>query len=199
MSTEDLNDIGLYGLSIMGQNFALNMASHGFRVCVGNRSISKVEVTVNRAKEEGDLPLVGSTCAEEFVLKLSKPRKIILLVMAGKPVDETILTLSAFMEPGDLIVDGGNEWYLNSVRRGAELEKRGILFIGMGISGGEEGARNGPSLMPGGTKKAYALIEDILTKCAAQVNDEACTGYIGKLGSGNYVKMVHNGIEYENL
>jgi len=199
MSTEDLNDIGLYGLSIMGQNFALNMASHGFRVCVGNRSISKVEVTVNRAKEEGDLPLVGSTCAEEFVLKLSKPRKIILLVMAGKPVDETILTLSAFMEPGDLIVDGGNEWYLNSVRRGAELEKRGILFIGMGISGGEEGARNGPSLMPGGTKKAYALMEDILTKCAAQVNDEACTGYIGKLGSGNYVKMVHNGIEYGDM
>lgn len=119
--------------------------------------------------------------------------------MAGKPVDDTIATLAEYLEPGDLIVDGGNEWYENSTRRAMELEKRGIMFMGMGISGGEEGAREGPSLMPGSKKKAYDLMEPILKKCAAQVEDGACTGYIGPVGSGNYVKMVHNGIEYGDM
>jgi 6-phosphogluconate dehydrogenase len=119
--------------------------------------------------------------------------------MAGKPVDETIAAMAEHLEPGDLIVDGGNEWYINSIRRAEELEKRGILFMGMGISGGEEGARNGPSLMPGGKKKAYDLMEPILLKCAAQVEDGACTGYLGPIGAGNYVKMVHNGIEYGDM
>jgi len=192
-------DVGLWGLAVMGQNFALNMASHGFQVVVGNRSHSKVELTVSRAKTEGDLPLVGSVSHEDFVSKLKKPRKIVVLVMAGKPVDETIASLAEYLEPGDLIVDGGNEWYPNSIRRAEELEKRGILFMGMGISGGEEGARNGPSLMPGGKKKAYDLMEPILIKCAAQVQDGACTGYVGPIGSGNYVKMVHNGIEYGDM
>lgn len=200
MSTDTEScDVGLYGLAVMGQNFALNMASHSFKVVVGNRSPSKVEVTVQRAKDEGNLPLIGSTNAEDFVSKLKKPRKIVILVMAGKPVDDTIATLAQYLEPGDLIVDGGNEWYENSVRRAEELDKRGILFMGMGISGGEEGAREGPSLMPGGKKKAYDLMEAILMKCAAQVNDGACTGYIGPVGSGNYVKMVHNGIEYGDM
>ena len=192
-------DVGLYGLAVMGQNFALNMASHSFKVVVSNRSPQKVELTVQRAQDEGDLPLIGALTPEDFCAKLSKPRKIILLVMAGKPVDDTIETLSKFLEPGDLIVDGGNEWYPNSVRRAAELEKRGILFMGMGISGGEEGARNGPSLMPGGPKKAYDLMEPILKRCAAQVSDGACTGYLGPIGAGNYVKMVHNGIEYGDM
>jgi 6-phosphogluconate dehydrogenase len=192
-------DIGLYGLAVMGQNFALNMASHSFKVVVGNRSPSKVDVTVQRAKDEGNLPLIGSADAEDFVSKLKKPRKIVILVMAGKPVDDTIATLAQYLEPGDLIVDGGNEWYENSIRRAEELDKRGILFMGMGISGGEEGAREGPSLMPGGKKKAYDMMEPILMKCAAQVNDGACTGYIGPVGSGNYVKMVHNGIEYGDM
>lgn len=191
--------MGLWGLAVMGQNFALNMASHGFKVVVGNRSPSKVELTVERAKDEGSLPIVGSESHEDFIMKLAKPRKIILLVMAGKPVDEMIAALSAHLEPGDLIVDGGNEWYPNSVRRAEECEKRGILFMGMGISGGEEGARNGPSLMPGGKRKAYDLMEPILMKCAAQVSDGACTGYLGPIGSGNYVKMVHNGIEYGDM
>mmetsp|Transcript_5591 Transcript_5591/g.12177 ORF Transcript_5591/g.12177 Transcript_5591/m.12177 type:complete len:492 (+) Transcript_5591:119-1594(+) len=192
-------DIGLYGLAVMGQNFALNMASHGFKVCVGNRSPSKVELTVNRAKEEGNLPITGASSPEEFCKQLSKPRKIIILVMAGKPVDDTIATLSQYLEAGDVIVDGGNEWFHNTLRRAKELEPKGIHFVGMGISGGEEGARNGPSLMPGGPKEAYDLIEPIITKCAAQVNDGPCTGYLGPVGAGNYVKMIHNGIEYGDM
>lgn len=192
-------DIGLYGLAVMGQNFALNMASHGFKVVVGNRSPGKVGDTVQRAKDEGNLPIVGSKDAADFVSKLKTPRKIVILVQAGKPVDDTIATLSASLEPGDLIIDGGNEWYENSLKRAETLEKRGILFMGMGISGGEEGARNGPSLMPGGPLRAYDLVKDVLLKCAAQVDDGACTGYIGPVGSGNYVKMVHNGIEYGDM
>lgn len=192
-------DVGLYGLAVMGQNFALNMASHGFKVVVGNRSPGKVDLTVSRAQDEGNLPIVGSKTPEEFISQLKSPRKIVLLVMAGKPVDDTIATLAEYLEPGDLIVDGGNEWYPNSVRRAEDLERRGILFMGMGISGGEEGARNGPSLMPGSKRKAYDLVEPILMKCAAQVHDGACTGYIGPIGSGNYVKMVHNGIEYGDM
>eukprot|EP00571_Detonula_confervacea_P013753 CAMPEP_0172297180 /NCGR_PEP_ID=MMETSP1058-20130122/300_1 /TAXON_ID=83371 /ORGANISM="Detonula confervacea, Strain CCMP 353" /LENGTH=470 /DNA_ID=CAMNT_0013006297 /DNA_START=123 /DNA_END=1535 /DNA_ORIENTATION=- len=175
------------------------MASHGFKVCVGNRSPAKVELTVNRAKDEGELPIVGSSDVEDFVKQLSKPRKVIILVMAGKPVDETIAKISKYMEEGDVIVDGGNEWFHNTLRRGKDLESKGIHFVGMGISGGEEGARNGPSLMPGGPKAAYDMIEPILSKCAAQVNDGPCTGYVGALGSGNYVKMIHNGIEYGDM
>jgi|UniRef100_A0A7S2XQR7 6-phosphogluconate dehydrogenase len=197
--TDELCDVGLYGLAIMGQNFALNMASHGFKVCVSNRSPSKVDLTVNRAKAEGDLPLIGEKDPKDFIAKLSKPRKVVLLVMAGKPVDDTIDMLSELMEEGDVIIDGGNEWYPNSIRRSETLKSKGIMFIGMGISGGEEGARNGPSLMPGGPREAFDLIEPILTKCAAQVSDGACTGYLGPIGSGNYVKMVHNGIEYGDM
>lgn len=197
--SDGMSDVGLYGLAVMGQNFALNMASHGFKVCVGNRSPAKVELTVSRAVAEGNLPLVGSTSPADFVSQLSRPRRVILLVQAGKPVDDTIASLSPYMESGDLFVDGGNEWFPNTIRRATELEMKGINFIGMGISGGEEGARNGPSLMPGGPKEAYDLMEPIITKCAAQVNDGACTGYVGPIGSGNYVKMVHNGIEYADM
>jgi 6-phosphogluconate dehydrogenase len=194
-------DVGLYGLAVMGQNFALNMAEHGFKVCVGNRTLSKVDATLARAKAEGDLPLEGSWSPKEFCEKLKKPRRIVILVQAGKPVDLTIETLSEFLEPGDLIVDGGNEWFPNQVRRSEELASKGILFMGMGISGGEEGARNGPSLMPGSSLEAYKMMEPILTKCAAQAGDpvEPCTGYCGPIGAGNYVKMVHNGIEYGDM
>lgn len=194
-------DVGMYGLAIMGQNFALNMAEHGFSVCVGNRSYTKVESTVERAKAEGNLPIVGSDSPQDFCSKLSKPRKIVILVQAGKPVDMTIEALCEFLEPGDLIVDGGNEWFPNQIRRSEELSKKGVLFMGMGVSGGEEGARNGPSLMPGGPRIAYDMMEGILRKCAAQVGEppEACTGYCGPIGAGNYVKMVHNGIEYGDM
>lgn len=192
-------DIGLYGLAVMGQNFALNMAEHGFKVCVCNRSPDKVDTTVARAKDEGDLPLIGKKDVGEFVKELKKPRMVVILVMAGKPVDATIEALTKYMEPGDIIIDGGNEWYPNSIRRAEELATKQIQFIGMGISGGEEGARNGPSLMPGGPKEAYDCLEPIITKCAAQAEGEACTGYLGPIGAGNYVKMVHNGIEYGDM
>ena len=145
------------------------------------------------------MPLHGYKDMGEFVKSLSVPRKVIILVMAGKPVDDTIAKLSEFMQEGDVIIDGGNEWFHNSIRRSKDLESKGIHFIGMGISGGEEGARNGPSLMPGGPKAAYDMIEPILSKCAAQVHDGPCTGYLGPVGAGNYVKMVHNGIEYGDM
>jgi len=197
---QELADIGLYGLAVMGQNFALNMASHGFRVVVGNRSPSKVDATVERAKLEGDLPIVGSKSVKEFVSRLSKPRKVVILVQAGKPVDETIEQLSMYMEKGDVIIDGGNEWFPNSIARSKALESNGIHFIGMGISGGEEGARNGPSLMPGGPKEAYDMVEPIFMKCAAQVERTGpCFAYLGPVGAGNYVKTVHNGIEYGDM
>jgi len=183
----------------MGQNFALNMAEHGFKVVVCNRSTSKIATTVQRAQEEGNLPLIGSEDPEDFISNLSKPRKIVILVQAGKPVDDTIAILSKYLEPGDVIIDGGNEWFPNTVRRAEELAAKNIMFIGMGISGGEEGARNGPSLMPGGPREAYDLIEPIITKSSAQVDGEACTGYCGPIGAGNYVKMVHNGIEYGDM
>lgn len=187
-------------LLLQGQNFALNMAEHGFKVCVGNRSHPKVDLTVKRAKAEGDLPLVGSDSVQEFVARLRKPRKVVILVQAGSPVDQTIAKLADYMEAGDIIIDGGNEWFPNSVRRSDFLSPKHIHFLGMGISGGEEGARNGPSLMPGGPKEAYAQIKDIMEKCAAQVAGSGpCVGYLGPIGAGNYVKMVHNGIEYADM
>nr|BAG32441.1 6-phosphogluconate dehydrogenase [Euglena gracilis] len=192
-------DVGLYGLAVMGQNFALNMAEHGFTVAVCNRSPGKVDDTVERAKGEGNLPLLGFKDPKDFVQALKRPRRIVILVQAGKPVDDTIAHLSGFLEAGDLIVDGGNEWFPNSQRRAELLRPKGILFMGMGISGGEEGARKGPSLMPGGEPGAYELMEPIITKCAAQVDDGPCTFNIGPVGSGNYVKMVHNGIEYGDM
>lgn len=135
----------------------------------------------------------------EFVAAIRKPRAIIILVQAGKPVDDTIELLSAHLEPGDLIIDGGNEWYPNTLRRGEALKAKNILFMGMGVSGGEEGARKGPSLMPGGPREAYDLVAPILDKIAAKTDSGACVTYVGELGSGNYVKMVHNGIEYGDM
>lgn len=176
------------------------MAEHGFKVCVSNRTLSKVGLTVQRAKDEGDLPLMGASSALELVARLKKPRKIVILVQAGSPVDETVALLARYMSRGDIIIDGGNEWYLNSIKRAEYLRPKGILFIGMGISGGEEGARNGPSLMPGGPKDAYLAVEPIFSKCAAQVERTgACFGYVGPVGAGNYVKQVHNGIEYGDM
>lgn len=191
--------IGLAGLAVMGQNLALNIAEKGFPISVYNRSSSKVDDTVERAKEEGELPLKGYYNPKEFVLSIQKPRAVIILVKAGAPVDQTISTLSTFMEPGDCIVDGGNEWYENTERRANQVAEKGLLYLGMGVSGGEEGARYGPSLMPGGTPEAYKYIEDIVTKVAAQVDDGPCVTYVGEGGSGNFVKMVHNGIEYGDM
>eukprot|EP00743_Colponemidia_sp_Colp-15_P001128 GILK01001240.1.p1 GENE.GILK01001240.1~~GILK01001240.1.p1 ORF type:complete len:493 (+),score=93.86 GILK01001240.1:49-1479(+) len=191
--------IGLVGLATMGQNLALNIAEKGFKISVWNRSSSKVDDTVQRAKDEGNLPLVGYHDMREFVQSIAKPRKIIILIKAGAPVDEQIEHLTPLLDAGDLLIDGGNEWYENTVRRAKAVESKGLLYMGMGVSGGEEGARHGPSLMPGGHREAYGLIEPIVTKIAAQVDDGPCVTYIGPGGAGNYVKMVHNGIEYGDM
>lgn len=199
MAGDSLSRIGLVGLAVMGQNLALNIAEKGFPISVYNRSNSKVDETVERAKQEGNLPVKGFYDPKEFVLSIQKPRAVIILVKAGSPVDQTIDTLSKFLEPGDCIIDGGNEWYENTERRAAAVKDKGLLYLGMGVSGGEEGARHGPSLMPGGTPQAYGYIEDIVVKVAAQVNDGPCVTYIGEGGAGNFVKMVHNGIEYGDM
>ncbi|KAF0897539.1 hypothetical protein E2562_038904 [Oryza meyeriana var. granulata] len=192
--------IGLSGLAVMGQFLALNIAEKGFPISVYNRTTSKVDETVQRAKVEGNLPVYGYHDPASFVNSIQKPRVVIMLVKAGAPVDQTIATLAAHLEQGDCIIDGGNEWYENTERREKAMEECGLLYLGMGVSGGEEGARNGPSLMPGGSFEAYKYIEDILLQVAAQVPDSGpCVTYIGKGGSRNFVKMVHNGIEYGDM
>ncbi len=153
-----------------------------------------------RAKKEGlGDRLKGFKDLGEFVNSLERPRRVIILVKAGAPVDSTIAGLSEFMEPGDIIIDGGNEWYENTERRQAALKEKGLIEIGMGVSGGEEGARNGPAMMPGGDAEAYKYLQPIVEKVAAQTDDGPCVTYIGPGGSGNFVKMVHNGIEYGDM
>eukprot|EP01018_Ginkgo_biloba_P020020 Gb_02926 [translate_table: standard] len=199
MEAEALSRIGLTGLAVMGQNLALNIAEKGFPISVYNRTTSRVDETLERAQDEGNLPMKGCYNPKDFVLSIQKPRSVIILVKAGAPVDQTISNLSDYMEPGDCIVDGGNEWYENTERRAHEAAKKGLLYLGMGVSGGEEGARHGPSLMPGGSFEAYKNIEDVLTRVAAQVDDGPCVTFVGKGGAGNFVKMVHNGIEYGDM
>ncbi|CDP12110.1 unnamed protein product [Coffea canephora] len=200
MATADaLSRIGLAGLAVMGQNLALNIAEKGFPISVYNRTTSKVDETVDRADREGHLPLFGQYNPKDFVLSIQRPRSVIILVKAGAPVDQTIAALSQYMEPGDTIIDGGNEWYENTERRISDASSKGLLYLGMGVSGGEDGARHGPSLMPGGSHRAYLNIKDILGKVAAQVEDGPCVTYIGEGGSGNFVKMIHNGIEYGDM
>lgn len=191
--------IGLAGLAVMGQNLALNIAEKGFPISVYNRTTSKVDETLDRAHKEGDLPLFAQYNPRDFVLSIQRPRSIIILVKAGAPVDQTIASLSEYMDSGDTIIDGGNEWYENTERRIVQAQSKGLLYLGMGVSGGEDGARHGPSLMPGGSLEAYSNIENILKKVAAQVDDGPCVTYIGEGGSGNFVKMVHNGIEYGDM
>lgn len=193
-------DIGLIGLAVMGQNLALNIASKGFSISVWNRSYDKVARTVERAHEEKVTGhLKGYDGIHDFINSIKKPRAVILLIQAGAPVDQTIELLKDALEPGDIIIDGGNEWFANTERRGKALQEKKLLYIGMGVSGGEEGARFGPSLMPGGPREAFEIVSPILTKIAAQVNDGPCVTYIGEGGAGNYVKMIHNGIEYGDM
>eukprot|EP00249_Psilotum_nudum_P015152 c25191_g1_i1 orf=311-1771(+) len=199
MDGGSVSRIGLVGLAVMGQNLALNIAEKGFAISVYNRSLDRVDETVERAKAEGNLPVKGFYDPKEFVLSIRKPRAVIILVKAGSPVDQTIETLTRFLEPGDCIIDGGNEWYENTERRASAVKEKGLLYLGMGVSGGEDGARHGPSLMPGGTPEAYGYIQDIVVKVAAQVNDGPCVTYVGPGGAGNFVKMVHNGIEYGDM
>jgi len=196
----EVSRIGLIGLGVMGQNLALNIASKGFSISVWNRSPDKIDLTLKRAQDEKVAGKVtGEKDIKDFIASLQKPRAVIMLVTAGKPVDETIEHLSSLLEPGDLLIDGGNEWYLNTQRRMEYMASKNILYMGMGVSGGEEGARHGPSLMPGGPRQGYDIIQPIVAKIAAQVNDGPCVTYIGPGGAGNYVKMIHNGIEYGDM
>ncbi|KAH8100569.1 6-phosphogluconate dehydrogenase [Cristinia sonorae] len=190
-------DIGLIGLAVMGQNLILNMNDKGFNVVAYNRTTSKVDNFL--ANEAKGTNIQGAHSIEELVAKLKKPRKIVLLVMAGKPVDEFIEKLVPHLDQGDIIIDGGNSHFPDSIRRTKELEAKGLLFVGSGVSGGEEGARYGPSLMPGGSPAAWPHIKDIFQATAAQVNGEPCCDWVGETGAGHYVKMVHNGIEYGDM
>lgn len=188
---------GVIGLAVMGENLALNVESRGFPIAVYNRSPNKTEEFMATRAQGKDVKAAYSL--EEFVQTLERPRKILVMVKAGAPVDAVIQQLKPLLEEGDMIIDGGNSLYEDTERRTIELESTGLGFMGMGVSGGEEGALNGPSLMPGGTKTAYDELEPILTKIAAQVDDGACVTYIGPRGAGHYVKMVHNGIEYGDM
>ena len=188
---------GVIGLAVMGENIALNVERNGFPIAVYNRSREKTDAFMkNRA---GGKDVVATYSLEEFVEALERPRRILVMVKAGKPVDMVIESLKPLLDPDDMIIDGGNSLYDDTERRVKDLEAAGFNFIGMGVSGGEEGALNGPSLMPGGSKAAYDSIEPIVTKIAAQVDDGPCVTYIGQGGSGHFVKMVHNGIEYGDM
>jgi 6-phosphogluconate dehydrogenase len=188
---------GLIGLAVMGENLVLNIERNGFPISVFNRTPAKTDEFM--AQRGQGKQITPTHTLEEFVKSLDRPRKIMIMVKAGGPVDATIDQLKPLLEDGDMIIDGGNSLYTDTDRRVADLESRGLRFIGMGVSGGEEGALNGPSMMPGGSRAAYAEIEPIVTKIAAQVDDGPCVTYIGPGGSGHYVKMVHNGIEYGDM
>lgn len=190
-------DIGLIGLAVMGQNLILNMNDKGFTVVAYNRTTSKVDYFLeNEAK---GTRVQGAHSIQELCAKLKRPRKIVLLVKAGSAVDAFIEQLIPHLESGDIIIDGGNSHYPDSIRRTKELEAKGLLFVGSGVSGGEEGARYGPSLMPGGSPAAWQHIKEIFQKTAATVNGEPCCDWVGETGAGHYVKMVHNGIEYGDM
>jgi len=188
--------VGVIGLAVMGKNLALNIADHGYSVAVYNRSREKTDSLIDEAKDKN---IKGTYSLEEFVASLERPRKIILMVKAGKPVDDMIMRLAPLLEPGDLIMDGGNSNYLDTMERCRMLEEKNILYLGTGISGGEEGARNGPAIMPGGSPEAYKLMENILKDISAKAENDPCCTYIGKNGAGHFVKMVHNGIEYADM
>ncbi|WP_306009036.1 NADP-dependent phosphogluconate dehydrogenase [Bacillus sp. MMSF_3328] len=189
-------EIGVIGLAVMGKNLAWNIESRGYAVSVYNRSSEKTEEML---KESEGKNITGTYSIEEFVDSLEKPRKIMLMVKAGGPTDATIEQLKPHLEKGDILIDGGNTFFADTQRRNKELSELGIHFIGTGVSGGEEGALKGPSIMPGGQKEAYDLVAPIFKDISAKVNGEPCTTYIGPDGAGHYVKMVHNGIEYGDM
>ncbi len=188
------NYVGLVGLAVMGQNLALNIARKGYSIAVYNRTSERTkEFIADKVKDEKITPYYE---IKDFVEGLERPRKIILMVKAGSPVDDVIQELTPYLDSGDLIIDGGNSYFKDTSRRLQELKSKGILFLGMGVSGGEYGALHGPSLMPGGTREAYEMVKELLLKIAAQTEDGPCCTYVGNDSAGHFVKMVHNGIEY---
>ncbi|KAK5256587.1 phosphogluconate dehydrogenase (decarboxylating) gnd1 [Cryomyces antarcticus] len=198
-AVEAVGDFGLIGLAVMGQNLILNAADHGFKVVAFNRTVSKVDRFLG--DEAKGKSIVGAHSIREFVQKLKKPRRMMLLVMAGKPVDDFIELLlnEGGVEKDDIIIDGGNSHYPDTNRRTKYLAGKGIRFVGCGVSGGEEGARYGPSIMPGGNEEAWPYIKDVLQSISAKSDGEACCQWVGDDGAGHYVKMVHNGIEYGDM
>ena len=191
-------DIALIGLAVMGQNLILNMNDHGFSVVAYNRTLAKVDEFL--AHQARGSKVIGARSIEDMVGQLKRPRKVMLLVKAGQAVDDFIAQLVPFLEPGDIVIDGGNSLYQDSARRHKELEAKGLLFIGTGVSGGEEGARRGPSIMPGGSPAAWPHVKAIFQAIAAKVDDGVpCCDWVGEGGAGHYVKMVHNGIEYGDM
>ena len=185
---------GLIGLGVMGENLVLNAERNGFSSVVFNRTYAKTEEFL--AGRGAGKDIVGAATLQEFVGALERPRRILMMVKAGQPVDDTIAAISPYLEEGDLLIDGGNSLYTDTERRVSELESKSFGYIGMGVSGGAKGALEGPSMMPGGTKAAYDAIEPLVRKMAAQVDDGPCVTYIGPGGAGHFVKTVHNGIEY---
>jgi 6-phosphogluconate dehydrogenase len=191
-------DIGLIGLAVMGQNLVLNMNDHGFKVAVFNRTVSKVDDFINN--EAKGTQVVGAHSLEEMCGMLKLPRRVMIMVKAGDVVDHTIEQVLPYLEKGDIIIDGGNSLYTDSNRRTKDLAAKGILFVGTGVSGGEEGARFGPSIMPGGNPAAWPHVKNIFQSIAAKVDDGTpCCDWVGEDGAGHYVKMVHNGIEYGDI
>jgi 6-phosphogluconate dehydrogenase len=190
-------DIGLIGLAVMGQNLVLNMSDHGIHVAVYNRSTNKVDDFLSGSAK--DRSISGYHSIEELVGALKTPRRVMLLVQAGEAVDQTIDALLPHLEPGDIIIDGGNSHFPDSNRRYESLQEQGIHFVGTGVSGGEEGARFGPSIMPGGDERAWPAVKDIFQAIAAKVDEQPCCEWVGPAGSGHFVKMVHNGIEYGDM
>jgi 6-phosphogluconate dehydrogenase len=198
MNIEPTADIALIGLAVMGQNLILNMNDNGFTVVAFNRTVSKVDEFLN--KEAKGTKIIGAHSIEEMVALLKRPRRIMLMVKAGKAVDEFIEHLIPHLEPGDIIIDGGNSLFEDTIRRTQYVESKGLLYIGTGVSGGEEGARRGPSIMPGGSPAAWPHVKPIFQAIAAKVADGTpCCDWVGENGAGHYVKMVHNGIEYGDM
>src|SRR6266403_2723858 len=195
---ESKADIALIGLAVMGQNLILNMNDHDFTVVAFNRTVSKVDDFLNH--EAKGTNVIGAHSLEEMVGLLKKPRRVMVMVKAGQTVDEFIEHLLPHLEPGDIIIDGGNSLFEDTIRRAKYVESRGLLYIGTGVSGGEDGARHGPSIMPGGSPAAWPHVKDIFQKIAARVEDGTpCCDWVGENGAGHYVKMVHNGIEYGDM
>ena len=191
--TQQQYTIGMVGLGVMGRNMVLNMADHGFPVAGYDKDPKRVEQLSNEA---GNLPVKGAENIAEFIASLKKPRAVMMLVPAGPIVDSVIHDLLPHLERGDLVIDAGNSHFVDTDLRQKTLEEKGLHFFGMGVSGGEYGARHGPSMMPGGPKQAYSVVRPILEACAAQVDGSPCVTYLGPRSAGHYVKMVHNGIEY---
>lgn len=195
---EQLADIAVIGLAVMGQNLILNMADHGYKVIAFNRTISKIDEFLSDAAK--DTTVTGAKSIEELISKLKRPRRILLMVKAGDPVDNFIEQILPHLDPGDIIIDGGNSLFTDTARRVKLVETEGFLYVGTGISGGEDGARHGPSIMPGGSESAWIHIKDIFQSIAAKLDDGSpCCEWVGCGGAGHYVKMVHNGIEYGDM